>query len=294
MSRQLVVWLALGTAGCFGAKDSDEDGLTDNEEIELGLDPESADTDGDGLNDGDEITNGADPLKPDTDGDGLNDGDEVANGADPTVVDTDGDGYTDRDEVHEEHDPADPNDVIYKGGWPYVFDKDSIKGGALEGNAEFGKRFARVVFKDQYGDDVDLFDFYNADKPVIIDISAQWCPPCQAMAMWIGGEEDYSGMSEVWPAGPEVVARGDVYWITILGEQDNGDPAVKKTATEWSNDFPSEVIPVLADPDYSAVNYVAIRGWPTLLLLEPDLKVASFNLDNYTVPLFELAERFPE
>ena len=34
--------------------DSDDDGLTDAQEAELGTDPEGADTDGDGLDDGEE------------------------------------------------------------------------------------------------------------------------------------------------------------------------------------------------------------------------------------------------
>ncbi len=42
--------------------DTDEDGLTDNQEQLYGTDPEVADTDGDGVNDGDEVAAGTDPL----------------------------------------------------------------------------------------------------------------------------------------------------------------------------------------------------------------------------------------
>ena len=43
-------------------KDSDNDGLTDEEEYELGTDPDNSDTDGDGYLDGDEFNNGFNPL----------------------------------------------------------------------------------------------------------------------------------------------------------------------------------------------------------------------------------------
>ena len=64
-------------------QDSDGDGLTDDEEADIGTDPNDPDTDDDGLNDGDEVDLGTDPLNPDTDGDGVNDGDEVDCGSDP-------------------------------------------------------------------------------------------------------------------------------------------------------------------------------------------------------------------
>jgi hypothetical protein len=65
-------------------RDSDGDGLSDEEEAQLGTDPHNADSDGDGLNDGEEVnTHGTDPLNRDTDGDGIDDGEEVANHADP-------------------------------------------------------------------------------------------------------------------------------------------------------------------------------------------------------------------
>jgi hypothetical protein len=66
--------------------DTDEDGLPDWYEIEIGTDPFNWDTDGDGLSDGDEVLIwGTDPLNPDTDGDGFSDGDEVAAGYSPLV-----------------------------------------------------------------------------------------------------------------------------------------------------------------------------------------------------------------
>ena len=91
--------------------DSDDDGLTDGEEVVLGTDPFDADTDDDGLTDGQEVeVYGTDPLDPDTDDDGLNDGDEIAAGTDPFDPDTDDDGLSDGDEVNVYGtDPLDPD-----------------------------------------------------------------------------------------------------------------------------------------------------------------------------------------
>lgn len=65
-------------------EDTDNDGLDDAREEELGTDMNKADSDGDGLIDGDEViiwkTN---PTNPDTDGDSYLDGDEVRHGYNP-------------------------------------------------------------------------------------------------------------------------------------------------------------------------------------------------------------------
>jgi hypothetical protein len=54
--------LAPGEADQLTSIDSDNDGLTDQEEIEHGTDPDDPDTDNDGFYDGDEVELGYDPL----------------------------------------------------------------------------------------------------------------------------------------------------------------------------------------------------------------------------------------
>jgi hypothetical protein len=58
--------------------DSDEDGLTDSQEVLYGTNPNNPDSDGDGFNDGEEVGAGTSPtdptstpVPPDTDGDGI-------------------------------------------------------------------------------------------------------------------------------------------------------------------------------------------------------------------------------
>ena len=87
--------------------DSDGDLLDNDEEAQLGTDPNKADTDGDGLDDWQEVRfEKTDPLKADTDGDGLSDGAEVDQyHTDPLKADTDGDGFSDGQEVSGGFDP---------------------------------------------------------------------------------------------------------------------------------------------------------------------------------------------
>jgi hypothetical protein len=89
--------------------DNDQDGLTNEQEEELGTDPNNPDTDGDGLTDGEEVEDyDCDPLLVDTDGDDLDDGDEIAFETDCRLIDSDGDGYVDGEEVFLYD--TDPND----------------------------------------------------------------------------------------------------------------------------------------------------------------------------------------
>ncbi|MBI5646839.1 MAG: OmpA family protein [Ignavibacteriae bacterium] len=91
----------------FGNIDSDNDGLTNDEERTLGTDPKNPDTDGDGLNDFAEVrVHSTDPKKSDSDGDNVNDGDEIfTHKTSPVKADTDSDGLSDGEEFARKTDP---------------------------------------------------------------------------------------------------------------------------------------------------------------------------------------------
>jgi hypothetical protein len=91
-------------------KDTDNDGLTDEEEKKLGTHIMKADTDNDGLSDRDEImVHKTNPLEADSDGDGLSDYDEVnVYKTDPLNPDSDGDTYFDGIEVSGGYNPNGP------------------------------------------------------------------------------------------------------------------------------------------------------------------------------------------
>ena len=101
LTYEKLVDLLMGIA----LSDMDRDGISDEEEVNIGTNPYDPDTDGDGIIDGDELAIGTNPLNNDTDYDGISDYEEINLGTDPTNADSDGDGLTDSYELTINTDP---------------------------------------------------------------------------------------------------------------------------------------------------------------------------------------------
>lgn len=117
--------------------DSDEDGLPDIFELQLGTNVNEPDSDGDSLTDYqevyitgtdpivyDSVTSGVSDADADSDGDGLSNAQEIELGTNPQLSDTDDDGLSDYDEIYVyETDPLNPDsdsDGLQDGDEPHI------------------------------------------------------------------------------------------------------------------------------------------------------------------------------
>lgn len=230
----------------------------------------ACDADGDGLSNARENQLGTDKDLADSDGDGLLDGEELDYDCDPLAWSTDGDPYGDGDELHAGTDPLDDTDVIYEGGWPYNADKDQMSDPGLEGRLIEGEPLGHFVTVDQYGQEVDIYDFAGQGKPVIFDLSAIWCGPCRQLSAWLEGEP-MAGMQQFEPVR-DAVDSGDILWVTVITEDNGGAYPGLGDLQWWAGRYPNERVPVLADtPDFNLVSYFNLRFYPSLYLLDEDL-----------------------
>lgn len=248
---------------------------------------DKTDSDGDGLTDAQEADLGSDPNSADSDGDGLEDATEKKMGTDLNAADSDGDSYTDFQEDMAGTDPTDSESVIYAGLWPYNVDKDQIvEGDPQERRITVGKSTVpHFILQDQFGEQVDVYDFANQGKPMILDLSGAWCYWCNEAAKLVGGDES----SALWGYGfddlHEAVSNGDIYWLTVLdaASSNYNAPPTERTISSWYSTYPEPEIPILMDADWEVRGWINPAGWPTMMLVDDQMVVQAYSPDDYTV-----------
>jgi PKD repeat protein len=201
--------------------DDDGDGLTNNEEFDIGSDPQNPDTDGDSLWDGREVNGyvyagypphtdygqhiNTDPLDADTDDDLLFDGSELGYGSHPRDPDTDDDALLDGEE---------PGIA----GTPNPLDPDSDDDSLLDG-AEVKASFTDPLDPDSDGDSIP--------DPIEVDEDND---PDNALDPANHPDTDNDGILDAWDSDSDADGISDTAeWSTdpddlLVGCKDAGSP----------------------------------------------------------------------
>jgi thiol-disulfide isomerase/thioredoxin len=281
--RRMCAWLLV--VGCAGTSKDDDDGASSGGTSSSATEPSG----------NDDTDDTDDTSSADDSGDGLGPC-EVPDRGVSSDLDADGDGYSDTDEAHAGTDPADAADRIYIGGWPYNPEKDAITDPGWDEPAYDGATLPRFVDLDQYGQSVDIYDFANQGVPVLLDMSTEWCAPCNKVADWLGGEEDalveYPWWREEYRCIPDLVNKGHVLWVTVLYEDGSHNNATLEVAERWHAAHPHDLIPVLVDSEKKLHGHIRATGIPNANLLTPEMVFDGFDDRGLDLVFDTLVERY--
>jgi len=233
--QQVVAWVTetnvaestsmAATMTAMANADDDGDGLSNSLEATLQTFPDLADTDEDGLTDSEEIRIwNTDPLNRDTDNDTLSDGDEVnIYGTSPTLEDTDGDGIIDSQDLF-------PGEVAT----PTITPFPTLEGGDICPNSPIPSQVAvgttgRVEdggvanrIRSEASTTADIIGFMEPGVTFQV-IGGPTCDPDTLIRFW---QVDFNGL-QGWTAEGE----GEEYYIVPA---DGGDSGGSDTSTDTS------------------------------------------------------------
>ena len=203
---------------------------------------------------------------------------------------------------------------VYSGGWPVNINSDKIKDpgydGACPGSTgcecisntdcfnnncrshpkgnycvpKKGDIMPRFEAIDQFGESVDLYDFANQGRMILIELSAAWCSPCRDLSSWITNNDPNIKNNPWWKDQylpiRDMINSGDVYLINFMFEGE--DKINKTTATfddvkDWHNKYPSPHIPVLADEYRFIHSWIKPTGLPCIFLIDEDMKIINYT-----------------
>ena len=181
---------------------------------------------------------------PDADEDLLSDDFEIAIGTNPEIADSDGDGFTDAEEWLGYYNPQDRDDAPWQGQYvrfPSPGNNPNLE--PLDGDGwSVGDVSNNWTKSDQFGDDLDLHDFYG--QVILIDIGAEWCVPCQNAA------------PEAQDTYEELRDRGFIVLNLLLdGTTNDTPPDVDRWLEAYDltfpifDDFDQEVVPNYIDSE---------------------------------------------
>jgi thiol-disulfide isomerase/thioredoxin len=125
-----------------------------------------------------------------------------------------------------------------------------------------GEHICNLELVDSTAEVFDLYSHYG--QPIIIDLSAMWCAPCNQAAPW----------ADIFVQG---YAEHDLLWVTILIEDEGGNVPDAEDLLRWvdnHNITDSLVLKGSRDLiDISGTDGFPLTSWPTFVFIDQEMVI---------------------
>jgi len=147
-----------------------------------------------------------------------------------------------------------------------------------------GDLMPRFEAIDQSGESVDLYDFANQGKMILIELSAAWCSPCNDLASWLTYNDQKITKNPWWKDQylpiRDMIESGEIFLVNFMFE--GMDKANKVTATtddvtSWYKKYPDPHVPVLADEYRFLHTWVKPTGLPCIFLVDENMRLINYT-----------------
>ena len=147
-----------------------------------------------------------------------------------------------------------------------------------------GDLMPRFEAIDQFGESVDLYDFANNGKMILIELSAAWCNPCNDLASWLTHNDQKITKNPWWKDQylpiRDMIESGEIFLVNFMFE--GKDKANKLTATpddvaSWYKKYPDPHVPVLADEYRFLHTWVKPTGLPCIFLVDENMRLINYT-----------------
>ena len=127
---------------------------------------------------------------------------------------------------------------------------------------KIGEHICNVTLPDVDQVIHELYSYYG--RPIVIQLSAEWCSPCHTAGTYAEGYMDR-------------YANHDLLWITIILENTAGEPATMLDLMQWEAEMNTVNALTLAGSrdliDTTAENGFPLTSWPTIIVVNTDMTI---------------------
>ena len=147
-------------------------------------------------------------------------------------------------------------------------------------NGDLVPRFEAI---DQFGESVDLYDFANQGKMILIELCGVWANPCSDFSSWITTNDqkimEYRWWKDRYLPIRNMIASGEILLINIISQGTDGTQSIPTPddVAAWYKKYPDPNVPILADEYKFMYGWVKPTAFPCILLVDENMRIIKYT-----------------